>query len=419
MPVPRMIRVRQQFEINSLADVVAEVHAQLQRLSLGEQIQPGETVAITAGSRGISRIAEIVKAIVDHVKSLDGVPIIIPAMGSHGGGTVAGQLAVLDGYGITEKYLQAEIRASMETVVVDTIAHNIPVHFDRHAYECDHVIVCNRIKPHTGFAGEIESGLFKMMLIGLGKHNGANIYHRAIADYSFAEIVSKVGESVLKKCNVVCGLAIVENAADEVGLIEAIPPAAMLEREKQLLTLAKQCLPRLPFPQIDLLIIDEIGKNISGTGLDTNVVGRKYNDHAATSNDLARCRRIFVRGLTEQTHGNACGIGLAEFTTQRVVDAIDPETTRINCITSSHPSGGMIPLVYPHDKAAVESALETIGLVPPEQARVVQIADTLHLEEVLVSEAFQEQLARRSDLQPLGEPQEMQFDADGNLRGVR
>jgi len=223
---------------------------------------------------------------------------------------------------------------------------------------------------------------------------------------------------VLEKCGVVAGVAIVENAYDETALIEAVAPRDFFEREKELLLLAREWLPRLPFRECDLLIVDTMGKDISGTGMDTNVIGRKYNDHAATEHDDARCRRIFVRSLTAATHGNATGIGLAEFTNRLTAEAVDPVKTRINCITGGHPTAAMMPIVFETDREAIEAALQTIGLVEPEQARVIQIADTLHVAEALVSDAYLPQLQERSDLERISDPAAMSFDAAGNLPPV-
>jgi hypothetical protein len=413
-----MFRVRQKFDARRVEDVTAEVVRQLASLNLASCIRSGQSVAITAGSRGIAHIGQITRAVVDHMHSLGALPFVVPAMGSHGGGTAAGQAQLLEHYGITAGQMGCEIRASMETVIVDKTPQGIPVHFDKHASLADHVFIVGRIKPHTGFVGDVESGLHKMMLIGLGKHEGAKIYHRAIADYSFMEIITAVGESVIRKCRVVGGLGIVENAYDETALIEAVPPEKFLEREKELLKLAIQWLPRLPFKYTDLLIIDRIGKNISGTGLDTNVVGRKFNDHAGTDRDTVRCKRIFVRGMTAETHGNATGIGLSEFTNQRTADAIDRKITAINCVTGLHPTAAMIPIAYETDREVVTNALHTCGLVEPPHSRVVQIQDTLHLGEVLVSEAYLPELAGREDLEQISDPGEMAFDSDGNLQPV-
>jgi len=415
MSFPRMLRLRQTFECPRVDDIPGEVERQLAGLQLQHKIQPGQSVAITAGSRGIANIAIITKAIVDHFQRLGAKPFIVPAMGSHGGGTAEGQRGIIEGYGITEEYCGCEIRASMETVIVAETTQGIPVHFDQHAYGADHVVVAGRIKPHTGFVGDVESGLHKMMLIGLGKHNGAKIYHRAITDYSWLEILMGVAERVLQKCKVICGLGIVENAYDETGLIAAVRPEEFLARERELLLLARQWLPRLPFEKVDLLIIDEIGKNISGTGMDTNVIGRKYNDHKATDKDNVAVKTIFVRGLTEATHGNACGIGMAEFINDRTAAAVDRRITAINAVTGGHAPAAAIPIAFESDRECVAQALTTVGLVDPPDAKVMQITNTLQLAELLVSEAYLPRIKERPDLEILSPPADMKFDAQGNL----
>jgi hypothetical protein len=410
-----MFRVRQQFEGPRVDDIPATVQAELARLRLAGRIQPGQSVAVTMGSRGIANIHWIIKAAVAHLKSIGAKPYIVPAMGSHGGGTAEGQRAIVEAYGVTEEFVGCPIRASMETVIVCQTPEGIPVHFDRHAYEADHVLVCGRVKPHTGFVGDIESGLMKMMLIGLGKHEGAKIYHRAITDYSFPQIVRSVAGQVLKKCRVVAGLGIVENGYDETALIRAVHPEELEQREKELLVLAKKWMPRLPFDQADVLIIDEIGKNISGSGMDTNVVGRKFNDRKAADDEYPKVKRIFVRGLTEETHGNAAGIGIAEFCTTRCVEQIDYKITKINCLTGGHPSGAMTPLYYDTDREVLDAALSVIGLVPPPQARLLWIPNTLHLAEVECSAAYWNQAREREDLSILAEPRDLVFDDEGNL----
>jgi hypothetical protein len=415
MQLPQMMRVRQSFESPRVASIPTEVASQLGGLDLAQSIQPGQTVAISAGSRGIANIAEIIKATCDFIKTLDAIPLIIPAMGSHGGGTAEGQREIIESYGITEDFTGAEIRASMETVIIDETPQGIPVHFDKHASEADHVIVCGRIKAHTGFVGEIESGLHKMMLIGLGKHEGAKIYHRAIQDYSWLEIVTAVGQSVLERCSVVAGLGIVENAFDETALIEAVRPCDFLEREKELLVQAKQWMPRLPFDAVDLLIIDEIGKNVSGSGMDTNVIGRKFNDHSATDRDGVRVRRIFVRGLTPETHGNACGLGMAEVTNRRTIAAVDQSATAINALTGGHPSAAGMPIAFETDRECLEAIMPTIGLTDPQDARVVHITNTMQVGETLVSESFTDAIAARDDLEVIESVEAMQFDDGDNL----
>lgn len=416
--LPKVYRVRQNFQSSRVEHVSEAVLETLSKINLGEVVKPGDTIAIPVGSRGIANIDTIIKTTVDYLKSLGGVPYIVPAMGSHGGGTAEGQAQVIASYGITEEAMGVEIRSSMETVIVDTTSHGIPVHFDKNAYEADHVLICGRVKPHTRFVGDIESGLHKMMLIGLGKHEGAKIYHRAIEDLSFEEIIKAVAASVLKKCSVIGGLAIVENAYDETALIEAVLPEQFYARETELLNIARASLPRLPFAETDLLIVDRIGKNISGTGMDACVIGRKFNDHAATERDLAAVKRIMVRGLTEETHGNACGIGLAEFTNTRTVESVDWKITRINANTGSHPTSAMVPQAFETDREAIEAAVQTIGLVPPEQSRIVQIFDTLELSEVVVSETYLDEINSRDDLEILSGPFELPFDAEGNLTPV-
>ena len=414
-PFPEMVRLRQTFPRPQVTDIAGTVRSELDRLNLSQQIRPGQSVAVTVGSRGIANIAEITRAAIDTLRDLRAEPFIVPSMGSHGGATADGQRELIGRYGITEESMGVPIRASMETVIVGELGEGVPVHFDKYAFEADHVLVVGRVKPHTMFVGDIESGLHKMLLIGLGKHAGAWTYHRAIKEYSFDQIIRGVAQLVLEKCRIVAGLAIVENAYDDTALIEAVPPEGFYEREKSLLEQAKEWLPQLPFPDVDLLIVDQIGKEISGSGMDTNIIGRKYNDHAATELDRARCKRILVRGLTEQTHGNALGIGLAEFTLQRVVDQMDPQYTRINCITSGHPTAGMVPLVYENDHSAIEDALQTIGLTPPEQARLIRIRDTLHLSEVFVSTAYESEWQVRSDLEVVSDAGPLAFDTAGNL----
>jgi uncharacterized protein (DUF362 family) len=421
LTLPSVFRVRQKFEDPRVADIGLEVRSQLERLRLGERIKPGESVAITAGSRGVANIHVITKAIVEHVKSLGARPFIVPAMGSHGGGTAEGQRGVLESYGVTEAFCGCPIRATMETVVVCQTSEGFDVHFDRNAFEADHVIVSNRVKPHTGFNGDIESGLMKMMLIGLGKHEGAKVYHRAIQDYSFGQIVRSVAGRVLESCRIAAGVAVVENGYDQTAHIRAVAPREFETREKELLVMAKKLMPRLPFVRVDVLLIDEIGKDISGSGMDTNVVGRKYHDHSAASKEVPKVKRIIVRGLTEATHGNAAGIGSAEFCTRRALEQVDVEITRINCLTAGHAPGAMLPLDFPTDRAAIEAALPTVGLVKPEAAKMLWIHNTLELGEVECSAAYFDEARDRADLEILTDPRPLEFDAAGNLplAGVR
>ena len=412
---PQMFRVRQKRERPLVEDVAGEVESQLASLKLERKIQPGQNVAISAGSRGIANIHIIIKTAADHFRRLGAEPFVVPAMGSHGGGKAEGQRKIIESYGITEEFIGCPIRATMETVVVCETPEGIPVHFDRYAREADHVLVCGRVKPHTGFVGDIESGLMKMMLIGLGKHAGAKIYHRAIKDYSFAQIVHSVADQVLSRCNVVAGLAIVENAYDETARIAAVAPEELLEREKELLVLAKEWMPRLPFRMVDILIIDEFGKNISGSGMDTNVVGRKFHEHHAAEDEFPKVKQIIVRGLTEETHGNAAGIGSAEFCTTRLVEQTDVNATRINCLTGGSGAGAMLPINYDSDRELLDVALPVIGLTEPEDARILWIRNTLQLAEVECSAAYRDKVQERDDLEVVSEHRSFEFDSDGNF----
>lgn len=415
---PQIFRVRQTFDATHIADAAAEVHGQLARLELGKKVRSGESVAVTVGSRGIANIAVITRTIVEHLKGLGAKPFIVPAMGSHGGGTADGQRRLIESYGITEEFVGCPIRSNMDTVVVGHAAEGFPIHFDRLAFEADHVVVCNRIKPHTGFCGPIESGLMKMLLIGLGNYEGAKVYHRAIQEFSFDHIIRSVAGEVLARCHVLAGLAVVENAYDQTARIEAVWPEQFEEREKELLVLAKRWLPRLPFQNVDVLLIDQIGKDISGTGLDPNVVGRKFNDHKALDDEWPKVRRIALRSLSEATHGNAIGLGMAEFCRSELLRQTDFAATRLNGLVSGHIAAVMTPLDYETDREMLEAALGTIGLMEPPRAKLLWIADTLRLSEVECSAAYLEEARGRSDLEVLTGLRDLPFDAAGNLSPV-
>jgi hypothetical protein len=412
---PRFFRVRQKFDGPRVDDVAGTVAAELARLRLNERVKPGQTVAITAGSRGIANIAVIIQAAVRYFQKLDARPFIVPAMGSHGGGTAEGQRGILAGYGITEESMGCPIKASMETIIVCQTAEGFPVHFDRHASEADHVLVAGRVKPHTDFIGDVESGLMKMMLIGLGKHEGAKIYHRAILDFSFPQIVRSVAHKVMERCHILAGLAIIENGYDQTAQITAVAADELEVRERELLTLARQWMPKLPFPLVDILVIDELGKNISGSGIDTNVVGRKREYHRAAEDEFPKVKRIAVRGLTEETHGNASGIGLIELCTTRLLEQVDHRITRINCLTSGNVAACMLPVNFDTDREIIDAALPTIGLTEPPDAKIVWIHNTLDLAEVECSQVYLKQARERTDLEVLTDLRELPFDAAGNL----
>jgi hypothetical protein len=303
----------------------------------------------------------------------------------------------------------------MATIILDHIPEGIPVYYARAASEADHVLVVGRIKPHTELVGELQSGLLKMMLIGLGKHQGAKIYHRAFIDYSFDQIVRSVARQVIAKGRILAGLGIVENAFHETAIIKAALPNELEECEKALLALARRWTPRLPFDRADLLLIDEIGKEISGCGMDTNVIGRKYYEHQAAPDEFPKIKRILVRSLTEQTCGNATGLGKSEFCLTRAVRAMDSRLTWINVTTGGHPAVGMIPPHYDTDREMLVVALDTIGLVEPAKAKLLWIHNTLDLAEVECAEAYWDAAQQRGDLEVLTKPRPLPFDAAGNL----
>jgi hypothetical protein len=413
---PKFFRIRQQFERPRVEDVEGTVRAQLERLNLGQVIRPGQTVALTAGSRGIANIPLILRATAAFLRKLGAKPFLVPAMGSHGGGTAEGQRHVLESYGITEEFVGAPIRASMDVVSLGTTAEGFPVVLDRYASEADHIGVVARVKPHTGYDGPIESGLLKMMMIGLGKHAGALTYHRILLDHPYGPVVRAVGRQVRAKAPIAFGLALVENAYDETAVVEAVPPDAFEEREEQLLVLAKRWLMRLPLSQADLLIVDEIGKNISGSGMDTNVVGRKraFRAQPATS-DQPQMRLIYVRGLSEKTHGNAAGIGLADFTNVRVVKSMNYRATTINCLTAGYPEGAFLPVHLETDRDVLDAAFAIVGTRAPEEARVMRIRNTLRLEEMEISEPCLAEPNRRTTFSVVGPAPSPYVDAQGSL----
>jgi hypothetical protein len=413
---PQLIRVRQHFERPRIDDVAGAVSAALERLDLGGRIRPGDSVALTAGSRGIANIPVILRAVASFLQKLGAKPFLVPTMGSHGGGTAEGQRHILESYGITEEFVGVPIRASMDVIEVGTTPEGYPVLLDRHAASADHIGVVGRVKPHTNYHGPIESGLLKMMMIGLGKHAGALLYHRILLEQPYDRVVRSVGRTLRARAPIAFGLAVVENAYDETAVVEAINPDDFEPREEELLKLARQLLARLPLRQADLLIVDEIGKDISGSGMDTNVVGRKraFRGQPAPPG-MPEIRLIFVRGLTEHTHGNAAGIGLADFTTTRLTRAMDYRATVINCLTAGYPEGAFVPVHFETDREVLDAALAILGTRPAEQARVLHIRNTLHVEEVEVSEACLEDAQRQTSFTPVGKACLPSFDTAGNL----
>ncbi len=412
---PRMALVRQELYRETIADVGEAVVKALEAYDSGSRLRPGMRVAVPVGSRGIDRIDEVIKAVVDYLRERNMRPFLFPAMGSHGGATPEGQLSILKHYGITEETMGVPILASMEVVQLATTPRGVPVFIDKFAFHADALVVINRVKTHTKFSGKIESGLFKMMAIGMGKHQGASVYHRAAVDHGMEPIIVDAGNMVLKKCRVLFGLGIVENGIDRITKIEVLSPTDMLEGEKRLLEFSKEVMAKIPFDDLDLLIIDEIGKDISGTGMDTKVTGR-HRDLIGDFWIHPHPKRIFVRDLTEASEGNATGIGLADFTTQRCVDKIDMRKTAVNCITALSPEKAALPLSFPTDREAIEVAFRTLGMKPVTELRIVHIQNTLCLQELSISEGLEAEVSARPNIQQISAFEDMSFDGRGRLR---
>ncbi|HHT02477.1 MAG TPA: DUF2088 domain-containing protein [Firmicutes bacterium] len=414
MVFPKMYHLKQKFGGSVLKDIPGEVAAQLQSIGIAENVKPGETVAITVGSRGINNIFAITKAVVDEFKRLGLKPFIVPAMGSHGGATGPGQKEVVAHYGITEESVGCPIKSDMDVVEVARSKEGIISYVDKNAMGADHIVVVNRIKPHTEFTGKIESGLAKMLCIGLGKHKGAQHYHQAGVNFGLEYALRTGAEAVIANSPVLCGMGIVENGYDETALIKALPPEEIISGEEALLEKAKEWMPKLPFMQADILIVDEIGKNISGSGMDTKVVGRIMSPYSVEPSE-PKITRICLLGVTEASEGNAIGMGLADFTNKRVVETMVQHPTYINANTAQSPQKGRIPVFYDTDRIMLEEAFQTIGLVAPEKARVIRIQNTLHLSDVMVSEVFLPEVESRDDLTLVGGPEELQFDENDML----
>jgi hypothetical protein len=412
-----MFRIRQSFSGPRIDDVPTAVHNALSKLILGTRIRSGQTVALTAGSRGIANIPLILQSTVQFLRGFGAQPFIVPAMGSHGGSTAEGQRRVLESYGITEEFVGAPIRSSMDTVEIGRTPENWPVYLDKNAASADHIGVVARIKPHTNYHGPIESGWLKMMAIGLGKREGAAWYHRVFLDHPYVPAVRSVSRVIRQKAPIAFALAAVENGYDQTALIESALPADFEPEEERLLVRAKDWLARLPFQQADLLVIDEIGKEISGAGMDTNVVGRKRGMRADTSESQPDMRYIFVRGLSKHTHGNAAGIGSADLTTTRLVEGMNYSDTRLNCVTSGDPQGAKLPVHYNEDRQAIVAALDILGLREPQDARIIRIKNTLQLEYVEVSEPCLREEKAMTKFEVLG-PSEWMFDPGGNLPDI-
>lgn len=415
VPIPRMFRARQDFPAEHIEprDIPAAVREQLSREPFRSKIRPGMEIAVTAGSRGIANVAIITKAIVDFVRDRGATPFVVPAMGSHGGATAEGQLEVLAGYGITPETMGCEIRSSMEVAELGVSDTGMKVYVDKNAYHSDGIIISCRLKPHNAFRGAYESGPCKMMAVGLGKQKGAEQVHAAGMGH-IAENIPSIARVILEKAPILFAIPCLENAYDQTWRIEAIDAPDIMTREPELLKLAKANLPSLLVGEGDVLIVDETGKNYSGTGVDPNITGTWSTEYASGG---VKVQRTCFLDLSEESHGNSLGVGLASVITKRFFDKIDLEMMYPNCITSTVLKSAMIPCVVYSDREAIQMCVRTCNGIDPAKARVIRIPNSLHIGQIMLSEVYYEDVlaGKWPGLTALDSPAPLEFDADGAL----
>lgn len=418
---PRLITLRQQYPSRALADPVTAARQALAAAALGAEpgrgLRPGMRVGVGAGSRGIANYAAIVAAVCAHLRELGCRPFIFPCMGSHGGATAEGQVAVLHSAGITEEAMGAPIFSALEPRALGPSAGvGMPVYMDRHAWEADAFLLVNRIKPHTDFSGALESGICKMLAMGIGKHRGAQTYHaHAVRGGRYEEAIREASAAVLATGKCLGGLALLEDAYHQSARIEWLAASDLPAREEALLAEVKTWQPRIPVAALDLLIVDEIGKEISGAGMDTKVINRGVHGEANAWPGVARIERIYARGLSARTYGNAVGVGMAEAVSQRLAAAMDPAATRVNALTASTPRNVRLPLVFTTDQEAVAALLATVGLKDLAQAKIGWIRNTLEITTLALSENLAAEAEAQIACETAGGPWRLPFDAAGNL----
>ncbi|MGE7592204.1 lactate racemase domain-containing protein [Peribacillus frigoritolerans] len=404
--LPKMVQVRQKFRTTKIADVAGEVKKAIKEAGVLSRINEEDRVAIAVGSRGVADLPTLVRETVAAVKEAGGNPFIVPAMGSHGGATAEGQIDVLLQLGISEEAVGAPIRSSMEVIKLDELPNGLPVFIDKLAYESDKIIVINRIKPHTAFRGPVESGLMKMITIGLGKQKGAEAAHA----YSFkymAEHVPEMAKVSLSKAPIIFGLASIENAYDKPAKIVAVPAEDLEVVEPGLLLEAKSLMPKIHFDSMDVLIVNELGKDISGDGMDPNITGNFATPYATGGPDV---KRTVVLGLTEKTHGNANGIGMADMTTKAVMNEIKWEKGYANALTSTVTDVVKLPMFLDTQELAVKAAIKTCNAFDLNKVRIVRIKNTLEIGEIWISESMMEEALKNEDIEILSDPEDLALD---------
>jgi len=408
-PIPDVALVRRHFTSDHIEDVAGEVRHQLAQVGLSQRIRPGMRVAVTAGSRGITNIALVIHTVIEELKGLDARPFIVPAMGSHGGATAEGQIELLAEYGITEESMGVPILSSMETVIIGQTPQGAPVHMDRNAYNADAVVLVNRVKAHTSLQGPIQSGLCKIMAIGLGKQKGAESIH----DRGLNPNVPEAAKVMIGTGKIALGIALVENSYHQTYKIVAAPPERIHETDRECLELSNSLLPRLPFDEMDVLVVDWMGKNISGSGMDTNVIGL-WRQAPEKFPFTPMYRKLVVLNVTPESHGNCTGIGMADFTTRKLVSQIDYNKTYWNVLTGGNSKSGMIPITLDTDVDAVEVALRCARRVGTD-FQLVRIKNTLELEEFYVTAPLLEQLRSSPEYEVVRALGSMPRDRQGNL----
>jgi hypothetical protein len=415
--LPRFLRLRQNYPRPAPLNLRAAIETELAKLR--PRIKPGARIAVGVGSRGITNLAEIVRLVVDTLRAAGAEPFIIPAMGSHGGATPEGQREVLGTYDVTEETMRVPIRPSLEVREVGRTEDGAPVFCSVEALAADGIVLINRVKPHTDFVGTLGSGLLKMTVVGLGKRAGAAAMHLCASEHGHERAIRTMAGVLIQKSPLLGGVAIIENQFHETAKIVVVPNEQMATGEDALLVEARALMPLLPFDEIDLLIVDRIGKNISGTGMDPNVIHRSIDGYSSSLQRAGRpspfIRRIFVRDLTPETHGNAIGIGLADYATSRLVRAMDMQKSFVNALTALTPQSAKLPIYFDTDREAIDRALETLPLSNVSEARIVRIADTLSVAEMQVSEKLWAEAKAQSRIAVEGVPHELEFGADGNL----
>jgi hypothetical protein len=415
MSFPRVLLVKQHFPNRALADIPSAVREELTRSTFSSKVPPGGSVAIGVGSRGIVNIDIITKAVVDYWKSIGRQPFLFPAMGSHGAATAEGQADVLAHYGITEATMGCPVRSQLEVVSLGKTADGIEAFMDRLAFESDGVMMVGRVKWHTDFVGKIESGLFKMMAIGLGKFTGAKIYHaNAYRYFGLEHVIRTVGRQVLASGKIIGGLAVLEDANHATAKVAAVPAETMEQEEEQLLQLVSQWKARIPVKELDVLIVDEMGKHISGAGMDTKVINRSVWGEANCFQDLPLIRRVFTRELSEMSYGNAVGIGLADMVTDRLVDAVNWKTTHINSITANSITAIRTPIHFATDRECMENLALSVGIFDNSTLKFARIRNTMHLDLLEMSETLREEIEANPSLEILS-VRDWSYDENGML----